>query len=417
MKTGSTRASSMVWVVTALLLCSSVSAQTPAPKLFIKLPGGGTADQVIRPKVDAIKAREDTQSVALFTLDLRALKGARAEIALADAPPVVASRDSFEEDPKNSKKYVWTGSLAALPGVATFAVNDGKMQGTIRKGLDLYRVETVENGIHAIIKIDQQKFPKQDEPPSQSDRTGKKPANRAQDGPPQSKLQSPVIDVLVAYTANAKAASGDIDALISVAVAESNRSFQNSNIRMKLNLIATMPFDNYTEPADFDQILDDFVARPSVKQRMVASGADIAILIMNNRSYCGLAKEIGASADTAFAIVHYNCATGYYSFAHEIGHLLGARHDPDNDPEPGDQHGFQNPGAKGWRTIMAYNCAGGCSRLMYWSSPNILYPAGGPDAVPMGISGESNNARVLNISAGIVANFRTSNSTNVARSR
>jgi hypothetical protein len=70
-------------------------------------------------------------------------------------------------------------------------------------------------------------------------------------------------------------------------------------------------------------------------------------MIINQSDYCGLADAIMANASTAFAIVHYDCATGYYSFAHELGHLQGARHDPANDPTNTPPcgpygHGFQH---------------------------------------------------------------------------
>jgi hypothetical protein len=37
-----------------------------------------------------------------------------------------------------------------------------------------------------------------------------------------------------------------------------------------------------------------------------------------------------AYADYAFNVVKDDCATGYYSFGHEIGHNLGLSHDHDN---------------------------------------------------------------------------------------
>ena len=65
--------------------------------------------------------------------------------------------------------------------------------------------------------------------------------------------------------------------------------------------------------------------------------------------------------DGAYAVVGQNCATGYYSFGHEIGHLQGARHNPEADGLTlpfAYGHGFQNNVAPRWRTIMCASHTG-----------------------------------------------------------
>ena len=109
-----------------------------------------------------------------------------------------------------------------------------------------------------------------------------------------------------------------------------------------------------------------------------------------------------ADADEAFAVVHHECAATTYSVAHEIGHIIGARHDLNLDkmmtPFPFG-HGYVN-GTK-WRDIMSYKeSCGGCPRLPVWSSPKVLVkgePAGTPDL---------DNARVISEQAARVAAFR-----------
>ena len=101
--------------------------------------------------------------------------------------------------------------------------------------------------------------------------------------------------------------------------------------------------------------------------------------------------------------MYWDWATGYYSFGHEIGHLQSARHDPANDPTNSPYaygHGYQYPSG-GWRTIMAYACSSGCTRLNYWSNPNRTY-----NGVPMGTTTRSHNQRVLENTKATVAAFR-----------
>lgn len=90
---------------------------------------------------------------------------------------------------------------------------------------------------------------------------------------------------------------------------------------------------------------------------------------------------------------------GYYSFSHEIGHNLGADHNPSVVPQPlkGDGYGhlITPPGLTRWsgyRTIMSYYAVGHRTRVNYWSSPDIIFPVTG---TPTGVAGISDNARNL----------------------
>jgi hypothetical protein len=56
--------------------------------------------------------------------------------------------------------------------------------------------------------------------------------------------------------------------------------------------------------------------------------ADIALLLtaVTDFDSCGIANINGIINGSTFAVVHQSCATGSYSFAHEIAHLFGAHH-------------------------------------------------------------------------------------------
>ena len=62
--------------------------------------------------------------------------------------------------------------------------------------------------------------------------------------------------------------------------------------------------------------------------------ADISALIVHDPNGCGLSAAVAPPADRAFTVVHHECAALSYSLAHEIGHLIGARHDVALDDEP-----------------------------------------------------------------------------------
>ena len=110
-----------------------------------------------------------------------------------------------------------------------------------------------------------------------------------------------------------------------------------------------------------------------------------------------------ADADEAFAVVHQDCAALTYSVAHEIGHLIGARHEISMDKTLTPfayGHGYVN-GTK-WRDIMSYReSCNGCQRVPVWSSPDVIIRG-----EAAGTADYQNNARVIAEQAARVAAFR-----------
>jgi hypothetical protein len=255
----------------------------------------------------------------------------------------------------------------SFPG-ATLVVHNGNITGSVQDQGTLYRIEPVGNGVHALIKVDPARFPPE-HPTSfqQLERRGDiRVPSTLRDTANADVLVG--IDVLVAYTPAARNAVADINATIQLAMVEANQSYVNSGIRIKLTLVDSFEVAYSEAGKSYETILADFVANSTVQSRRTSSGADLAAEIVNQSDYCGLADAIMATASTAFATVYYDCATGYYSFAHELGHLMGARHDEPSDPNPSPfpfGHGFRHDTAPKWRTIMAYDCPAGCARLQY----------------------------------------------------
>lgn len=383
-----------------LVLAPSAAADKPGRELFTENTSGSTAVLESRPETAGVWAKRADAGVVDSKTDA-------IDLDLGNQR-VTARRDQVRTTTLGST--VWEGSIRdrqrptggvrsdEKESVVLVRRGDG-VTGSVRVDGRLYRIQPIAGGEHAVTEIDESRMPP-DHP-------------RTPAGPPTVPMTetaateaNTVIRVQVIGTSDAATGfGGDMLALAELAVAETNRGYENSGIEITLELSGyetlqhkeqemTADLARFREPAD--GVLDSIHASRDKQQ------ADLNVLLVNDKSGCGLASSIGSDATTAFAAVYHGCATGYYTFAHELGHLQSARHDPETDSSTtpfAHGHGFRNGNA--WRTIMAYDCPTSCSRLNYWSNPGRSY-----EGVAMGTTDKSDNARVLNETKATVAAFR-----------
>ena len=376
-----------------IAMIGSAMAQSASPTLFTPTSSlQGDLTQAQNTSLSRVSKLPTVASVQVVKIDLNALAADATRMILADGQSVEFGKQKV--DHRSNQSYTWYGNLAGVQGQAILVVNNGAITGTIHHGKEIYRLEPLADGLHALVKIKQSGFPP-DHPPSFKQI---KPGPMPKYTHPAIANQPVIIDVLVAYTTGAKNATGDIGAKIQLAIDEANQSYINSNINLRLAKVDSFEVAYSEAGRPHETIVADFAANPTVTNRRNASGADVAIMLINQPSYCGYANAIMANANNAYAVVHYDCATGYYSFAHEIGHLQGARHDNDSSSTPyAFGHGYRYGS---WRTVMAYGDSS-IRRLPFWSNPNINY-----EGVAMGTPTYNDNARVLNTTASTLANFR-----------
>ncbi len=338
-------------------------------------------------------------------------QGNALRLAMEPGVQVVAVGERVER--RADTDISWAGPVQGTHGWVQMVLGEDGVTGTVTIGTQQYSIEPLGNGLHAITRIDQNKLPPEHGPDN--------PTGVLDPAPPHTPLSAlgtsdvttsalSTINVLVVYTAKAASATANIGSLIQLAVDETNTSYINSGININMVRVHTAQV-SYNETGTFSQHVsrlrgttDGYMDNVHTLRNTYA--ADVVVLVVNDSEACGIASSIGSTASTAFAVAHYSCITGYYSFGHEVGHLQGARHDRYVDASTSPYaygHGFI-PSTKNWRTVMAYgnNCAN-CTRIQWWSNPLKTYPATGQ---VMGTAQYEDNARVLNLTAASVAAYR-----------
>lgn len=405
-----------VFAAGAMLINSAAAAAQPAD-LF---DDAGHADRQVETFSEPGTMRE-----RLVTIDLDQLgRNRRQSLQLNLFDDTVVSAVHQRHDYYQNNQYVWVGHDPRDPlSDVALSVNGSIVHGTVNVAGELYQIEHVAGTTHRIKQMaPNANFGLPPLLPDDSIVIAPKPESRTVSAPAD---EAERVDLLVLYTPRAKAAAGGTaatEALINLALSETNTGYQESGINFELNLVHQQEInyyergsgasgDTYFENALYDVTSNGDGAIDEVHDLRNQYQADLVALIIERRegSYiCGLAYLIqnGQSNPDAygFSVTHRTCATGYYSFGHEVGHNMGSAHNVENAGIPGMfpySYGYQSP-SNSFRTVMAYNCPnGGCPRVNRWSNPALTY-----NGQTTGLENAADNSRSLNNSVVSVANFR-----------
>jgi len=334
---------------------------------------------------------------------------------LFDHVSVTVVRERLER--RSESRYSWFGHVDGMEhSSVVLTIENGNMAGNVTIDGKIYQVRPVGDGVHSVREIDQSAFPPEAPPipvEDQDTQTLTPPAPQFDDGS--------TIDVMVVYTDDVAAASPNILSEIQLAIDETNTSYANSGINQRLQLVHAVEV-NYLETGNMSTDLNCITSQDdgcldSVHTLRDSYDADmVSFWVENGGSYCGIAWLMttvsGSFESHAFSVIDRQCATGYYSFGHELGHNMGAHHDRYVTSGQGAypySYGYVYTPDR-WRTIMAYNtqCTDwgfNCTRIQYWSNPDVNYN-GVPTGVPEGQPDSADNRKTLNNTALTVANFR-----------
>lgn len=405
------RFAAVALAATAVLL-PSAAAQSGTP-LISATSTPAASGAVVNP------AASQSRLVAIDTQQLQSMLGgamSSAPFTLQLFPNTQVQLQSVGTESAYGGGLVWHGTVVghANSSVVVSLMADA-VAASIRFDDHLYSIVSAGNGVHWVAQIDESAMPvcgnthahTVTSPPTA---TTAVPQSAGSFGSTRAS-GNPDIDVMVVYTTSAKNGAGGlngIQAKINLAVAETNTGYSTSLVDQRLVLVHTEEMVGYNEPASMSTMLSDLRGTNDGKMDQVHAlrnqhGADTVTLINQNGGYCGIAYLMGnvsaGFASNAFSVTKSSCATGYYSFGHELGHNMGSTHDPGNGSGAAYfyGYGYRTPNSQ-YRTVMAYSPG---TRVDRYSSPLISYAG-----FVMGATSQD-NSRSMNNTASTVAAWRT----------
>ncbi len=380
------------------------------------LPGGGpsapTDSELVRRRIVDVTATR--VKVAGLETGRNVVFNLFEDVVLSGVPQALSRR--------SAESYTWSGPLRTDPtGSFVLTVEQGVIVANLRApGHGSFQLRSLDGERLAIQEIDQGLLPACGG--SDADPDGLLGARGRPPEPTFGADDGSLLDVLVVYTAAARRGAGgetSMRALVNLAVDETNLAFAASGVVTRLRLVGVFEtaYDESGDPAVdlmrlqlVDGHMDEVLALRN------STAADVVSLWVETGTTCGHARlmtNLSYEFETAaFSVTKRACATGNYTFGHEISHNLGCCHAAGDGGgcQRGGLHSYSNgwrfTGRSGdlWRTVMAYSPG---MRLGHFSNPDVRYD-GAPTGVPVGEPNESHNALTINEAALTAANWRQS---------
>ena len=391
-----------------------------------------------------VELPRELASSRAFTLGYSRYAGLVADDSPRGGGRLLAVRDEVVDLSEGS--YGWVGRLfvADAPEVALGTIilvsREGVgVSGEIQVRANAFAIEPLGDGLHVLADVDELALPDGGDDPTM-DGAGPAAAPEAAPAAPLADLVAepsvPAVTgvaavpgavttqrVMVLYTAGAQNSVANINSVIDQAILNSNTAYSRSQTAPRLQLAHRQLLTGFSESGDIT--LDTDTRLPSnatVRSLRDTHRADLVVLLTSPGAYGSAAgKAVGiytpgvSTAETAYAIADVSASVSNKTFTHEVGHLQGAQHHPD-DPT-GSTVGYsygrgqRQKWAKcflgGWicgynrfATIMAYTEGGEYPRIQNLSNPAVEY-----DGKDTGTSSRD-NARALDNSASTISAFR-----------
>lgn len=396
---------SSILFLLAAAICSSLgvtqrSSAQPLTSALYAIQGDAKA---VGDKSSIASVREAEITFGAIGQDL--VRQTRLTLPLFDGKTVEAELTEFEQ--RGVDDATWRGKIH-------YAKVDGDVIVTYRKGFYAALIygpdavyEIVPRGEkHLLVELDQSRFPACGGGIKGDEGSARTSAPRSLAGFDSGDR----IDVLVVYTTATKNILGgdaQAQAHAQAAVDAANTAYINSKIRQRLRMVHSQEY-LYTESGNSSTDLSNLRNDASIATLRNAHNADLVSEISEVTGVCGIGYLMGAASgnqNNAFTVTARSCAVGNLSFAHELGHNMGSQHNPENGSGPTFPYGFGHYVNGSYRTVMSYvdPCTSGCTRVAYFSNPNVIF-----NGAATGINNARDNARSINNTADTIAGYRYS---------
>lgn len=368
----------------------------------------------VQGKLAAKAEQSDVIFVQKINIDTDVLLQEKDVILHLDGESVIVTLNNYPSE--SSDEYIYRYYTSANVDVSVSKLGSD-IQGLIYAPSGVYNIETWGENEYALIKIEIDDSIEEPNPVITS-------SSSLETLSPQVSQQSNNIEngiayirVLVMYTPDvASAATFDIVNRVYMDINNGNTSLANSNINARLQLAYIGETKDAEGSLSFDDLLSKYMQvgdgyMDEVHALRLLYSADVCVLLVENYKYCGLGY-LNASQEYAFVAVHPGTSCfSKFTFAHEIGHVIGCDHDVNVTTGSPYKYGHgyvnyvKNDNSSSWRTMMAYanacdNSENKCRRIPYWSNPNVEF-----QGVPTGNATSCNNARVWNENSYKVSNY------------
>ena len=322
----------------------------------------------------------------------------------------------------SADEYHWFGELddsaraegAAIPGSVSFHYYQGRLTGTLRTGGAEYRL-VPEDGLHRLVRS---------EAPhgtcgldhldvagaglkSIAEGIRSLPAAAGSDTDCVTPASNITIDVMVLHPLTV--AAQDAQDYASGQVAEANAAFGQSQVKITYSLRHVGPITGLQPPGPITSgnapatrpaldWLNAQFATPAIDTEVEllrkAYGADMIVIVVplhEDSDNCGVANlvESRSGAETlnpgttpfgtrAFSAVELNCGNADFTFAHELGHNYGMRHEDDRSSFnilPW-SYGYEIPLSPTVKMATVMACVpdmDSCQRVRHFSNPDVPY--------------------------------------------
>jgi hypothetical protein len=417
-----------------IIVCSSLSLLFSQKSLIMEVANGNNSLQRSEAS-DKIythyKNNPRVKDIFFIKLDMKSLDGETIKIEFDGSSSVAVKLKTELHD--SQKGFSWFGRLSDETGIF-FTVIDRQVVSKFYMGATPCLIVPLSNDIHLLVRY---------QPYIDNLTCGniqeKVDVNLHKKVNPEENLLVSVDDnctmrVLLVVTAQAEPEiTMSLELAARMLQDETNLAYFQSliNLRMEIarvvrtNFVETTNFSNATAygstvafPTDLLNLSSGSGLLNNIPAIRNQYSADVVVMVRSastgtSQGLFGVAFGIptGASAinpDNGFALISTEFMIGgRFTFAHEIGHIQGARHDNDNStPSYARGFVFSTSGISN-RTIMAVggscNPPTGC-RVQFFSNPNVTF-----NSQSIGVTNERDNARRINETSGqILANRITS---------